>query len=57
LGLTISYQLAALMGGSLWVESKPDEGSTFHFTARLSVASAAHDRFDALRRDFQQLSA
>jgi two-component system sensor histidine kinase/response regulator len=35
LGLSISHRLAALMGGELWVESKPGEGSAFHFTARL----------------------
>jgi ligand-binding sensor domain-containing protein/signal transduction histidine kinase len=37
LGLTISQQLATMMGGQLWVESIPGQGSTFHFTARLEV--------------------
>ena len=35
LGLAISAQLVHLMGGSLEVESKEDQGSTFHFTIEL----------------------
>jgi two-component system sensor histidine kinase/response regulator len=41
LGLTISATLVRLMGGSIWVESAPDEGSTFHFTASFPIAEAA----------------
>jgi len=35
LGLTISQQLVELMGGRMWIESRPGTGSTFHFTVRV----------------------
>ena len=37
LGLTIARKLADGMAGSLWAESTPGKGSTFHFTASFQV--------------------
>jgi signal transduction histidine kinase/DNA-binding response OmpR family regulator len=41
LGLVISQRLAEFMGGTIWVESEPELGSSFFFSVKMEAAESA----------------
>jgi PAS domain S-box-containing protein len=57
LGLTISSRLVKLMGGRIWVESQPGQGSRFHFTVQARAARDAVPRKAAQTADLAGLWA
>jgi len=57
LGLAISKQLVELMEGEISVESKPDSGSTFSFTAKFKHANEEQKRISKIPKNLRTIKA
>lgn len=57
LGLVICKRLVQMMGGNIWIESQPGQGSNFNFTATFGIGhetTNAEENAMALRANAQQ---
>ena len=57
LGLAISRELVKMMGGDIWVDSIPGEGSTFHFTLPVTSSEKTYDLPQEALNDAQQAAS
>ena len=55
LGLTISKKIVDLMDGRIWVESKPDLGSSFFVTLKLKIATKENGRLKCIYTQLKNL--
>lgn len=55
LGLSICNELVERMGGKIWLESHPGEGTTFYCTPRCQVLPEVHSDDEAIVRELQDL--